>query len=520
MVYYLISALINAITSTVVGIIPILRNPKSRLNRSFSYFALSVAFWSYCYAAWQISKDAGSALFWCRALMIGAIFIPSTFFHFSVNLIEEEKRYLKVIVFGYIASLIFLILDFTPLFVKDVRPRLFFPFWPTAGAAFAAYLAMFAGLIGYSQILLYKRSRKLSSFKRNQIKYVFLGTSIGFLGGLTNFPLWYGIPIPPVGNILVAVYVFVVFYEMIKHRLMDINLVIKKAAVYGVIYGLVVGMFVVLVHFFGQLVFYKHIDRRFYLVSIFALTVISLLLKPLDNLLTRITDKIFFRRKYAYQKTLKEASDGMTKIRNLGKLLDLIVRMIANSVRVTHATIFLKDKEKPMFVAAASRGKYKIPKRYLANNASSPLVLELLKNKQPLVYDEVISRLKRESELSQNLRANLENIAKEMRDLNASVCLPSFIENKLIGFLMLGEKLSGDMYTQEDLDLFSTLANQAALAIENAQAYEELKDTRDQLIHSERLATIGRFANEVAHEIKNPLQAIKTFVEFLPQKYA
>jgi signal transduction histidine kinase len=107
-----------------------------------------------------------------------------------------------------------------------------------------------------------------------------------------------------------------------------------------------------------------------------------------------------------------------------------------------------------------------------------------------------------------------------MQDLNASVCLPSFIENKMIGFLMLGEKLSGDMYTQEDLDLFSTLANQAALAIENAQAYEELKDTRDQLIHSERLATIGRFANEVAHEIKNPLQAIKTFVEFLPQKYA
>jgi len=85
---------------------------------------------------------------------------------------------------------------------------------------------------------------------------------------------------------------------------------------------------------------------------------------------------------------------------------------------------------------------------------------------------------------------------------------------------MLGEKLSGDMYTQEDLDLFSTLANQAALAIENTQAYEELKDTRDQLTHSEKLATSGRFANEVAHEIKNPLQAIKTFVEFLPQKYA
>src|SRR3990167_7785699 len=104
MYYYPISALINAITSTIVCIIAITRNPKSQLNRSFAYFAFSVAFWSYCYFFWQVSDNSESAIFWCRALMAGAIFIPSAFLHFSFTLIRSEEKYFKAIAFCYIVS--------------------------------------------------------------------------------------------------------------------------------------------------------------------------------------------------------------------------------------------------------------------------------------------------------------------------------------------------------------------------------------------------------------------------------
>ena len=520
MIFYLISSLVNALTSSLVGIIALIRNSKSQLNRAFSYFAFSVAFWSSCYTVWQVSKNAQSALFWCRALMVGAIFIPVTFFHFIATLIGKWEQYSKRIIFWYAVCVVFLILNFTPLFVKDVRPRLFFPHWPTAGIAYTPFLGVFLGLMIYSQVLMYKHWRKFSGFERNRIKYVFLGTIIGFLGGLTNFPLWYDIPLPPIGNVLIAVYVFIVFYELIKCRLMDINLMIRRAAVYSIIYGLIIGIFAVVVNLCGQLMVYRHLDSKFYLVSLFVVIIISMLPKPLDSLLTALTDKIFFRKKYAYQETLKSASQGMTKIRNLPKLLDLIVRVIVNSVRIAHATVFLADKERPIYTVVASKGKLKVQKGFIRNNTNSPLVTWLLKKKEPLVYDEIITRLKREPNLKLNIRANYEKIATEMQDLNASVCIPSFMEEKLIGFLLLGEKLSGDMYTTEDLNMFLTLANQAALAIENAQVYEELKDSREQLLQAEQLATIGKFANEVAHEIKNPLQAIRTFVEYLPQKYA
>jgi len=112
MIFYPISAIINAITSIIVGAIAITKNPKSQLNRAFSYFAFSVALWSICYFIWQISEDKDRALFWCRALMVGAIFIPPTFFHFSIILIGQRKKYLKKVIFWYLISVVFLILNF------------------------------------------------------------------------------------------------------------------------------------------------------------------------------------------------------------------------------------------------------------------------------------------------------------------------------------------------------------------------------------------------------------------------
>ncbi len=229
---------------------------------------------------------------------------------------------------------------------------------------------------------------------------------------------------------------------------------------------------------------------------------------------------IFFRERQRYHQTLRAASLGMTRIRNLPKLLELICRIIVSNVRVGHATVFLKDAESPQFTAVASRGKLKKPLGMLHLGETSPLVSLLTQRRQPIVYDELKGQLSRSQQRKYPKEdRTLKYVVREMEQLQAAVCVPSFIHKKLQGFLMLGEKLSGDIYDQEDLGIFSTLTSQAALAIENAQAYEELRNTRGQLLYSERMRTIGEFAANMAHEIKNPLQAILTFFQLLPRKY-
>lgn len=239
--------------------------------------------------------------------------------------------------------------------------------------------------------------------------------------------------------------------------------------------------------------------------------------------------RIFFKERQRYRETLMAASLGMTQIRNLPRLLNLIARVIVGNVRASHVTIFLKAKEEPGFVAAASRGKFKKPVGEFRIEESSALATLLAQHRQPVVYEDLREEAETEAPKERSRRGArakermtagpLQRTLREMEYLQAAVCVPSFIQGKLQGFFALGEKASGDLYNQDDLSIFSTLASQAAMAIENAQAYEELRDTRDQLLQSERMGTLGKFAADMAHEIKNPLQAILGFFEMLPEKY-
>jgi len=82
----------------------------------------------------------------------------------------------------------------------------------------------------------------------------------------------------------------------------------------------------------------------------------------------------------------------------------------------------------------------------------------------------------------------------------------------------LSHKFNKDIYSHEDIELLSTLANQTAIAIENARLYEDLKKSKSYIRRADRLASLGTLIAGLAHEIRNPLVAIKTFTQLLPER--
>jgi len=224
------SGFLNFIVSVIFGILVYTNGRTKTENRYFTLFSFSVAFWSFGYYFWQTSNNSEDALFWCRLLMIGAIFIPLSYFQFVVSFLRQSRK--KIIFLGYIVALFFLIFDTSAYFIQRVEPKMMFEFWPVPGILYPFFLLMFFGYVAYGwYLMIYSLNKIKQEDHRQQIKYVLFGTAIGFLGGSTNYLLWYNIPVPPYGNFLVIFYVIFAALAVLKYHLFEIRLIITELTV-------------------------------------------------------------------------------------------------------------------------------------------------------------------------------------------------------------------------------------------------------------------------------------------------
>jgi len=221
------SGLINGITALFFGGLVFSKDWKNRQNQIFFLMTLSIALWAFSYWQWLSGRTESEALLWVRCLSLGSMFIPVFFFHWVSRLLEVSSQNKVIIRVSYILVLFFATFIFSPLFIKGVDPRLIFSFWPSPGVIYSFYFFfIYLGLVLYTLVLLVKHySLETKIDKKGQILYVILGLVFGFGGGLTNFPLWYGLPILPYGNFLVALFPFFLGYAALKHSLFSIKVI-------------------------------------------------------------------------------------------------------------------------------------------------------------------------------------------------------------------------------------------------------------------------------------------------------
>ena len=103
--------------------------------------------------------------------------------------------------------------------------------------------------------------------------------------------------------------------------------------------------------------------------------------------------------------------------------------------------------------------------------------------------------------------------------LEAAISIPLTSKGKLIGLINLSKKPLSESYSHEDVELLSTLANQSAVALENQRLSDDLKKSKSHIERADRLASLGTLTAALAHEVRNPLVAIKTFTQLLPERF-
>lgn len=361
--YLAFSGLVNGLTSAILMGYVLIGRRQTPLNRSFVYFAFSVFFWSFGYFFWGTSNDQASALFWSRLLMAGAILIPIAFFNFALNLTGRcrEKRRERII--ALMIGFVLLLLDFTPKLVAGISKRSYFTFWPDPGYLYPFFLLTFFFYAVYSLYLMYAAYRTASIHLKQQIKYVFAGTAVGFLCGATNFLLWYHIPIPPYPNVFVSAYVVTVAYAIIRHRLMDIKVVIKRTAVYSILTALLTGIFLAFI-LLGEFIFRGFVGYSSVWLAILAAFVVALAFQPLRGRIQEAVDRLFFKGKYDYRDTLKNLSHASTSIINLDQLISSTSTNVSGALKPEKVSFYLWDKEKGFFQLQTPKNNACLPSHF------------------------------------------------------------------------------------------------------------------------------------------------------------
>ena len=512
--HYAIAPLLTSLSAFVLASFVYFKNRKSKINRIFALYSLVIAVWSFCqgllfYA--QGPEDRAMALLWARLLHCSAFFIPTLFLHFILIFLDEIKRRKNALILPYVISFSLLPICQTRLFIKDMVPKFSFRYIVDPGPVYSFCLLFFVGYVGYGLYKLFKAYRAFSGIRANQTKYLLWGSLFGYMGGSINFLWVFNIrlyPLNPFGIYTVPLYVFVVAYAIVKHRLMDINVAITRGTVFTAVYAFVLAT-PLAVGYWGKAYLFNRIGENWWFVPVGLALVLASLGPTVYGFIRRKTEAALFSERQKYQKNLIALAKQMTLTKDLRSLLVLIIRNVTREIGISHARIYVLDKKTEEYVREVHYGKER--RRQFGDSLSrnAPLIRMLTRGRDigPLLKEEVISHFE------VNEPEHLEEVKKQLRSMGASLLLPAFIGEGLIAFLVLGTKRSKEIYAPDDLDMFKILSGQAALAIENAQFYQELKESQAAMLQAAKLSSIGELAAGFAHQIDNPLAIISCEAE-------
>ena len=209
------------------------------------------------------------------------------------------------------------------------------------------------------------------------------------------------------------------------------------------------------------------------------------------------------------RKVLLECSKDLVLLSDRHTLSEKVIKTATEILNVQSATFFLCDLGEMVYRLWVSVG-WDREFRNISLPLDDPLIRRLSAERR-ILTEEVVKSLSEGEEKTFLMR--------EMRLLSAKVIFPMVVRDKLIGFCSFGAKSEGKKFTEEDLELLSILGNQASAALENTHLSEKLQVSQEILQRTDRLSSLGMMTAGLIHEIRNPLVAIRTFTQLLPERY-
>ncbi len=327
-------------------------------NLAFCLFGFSIFVWSVGHMMWQLASNAKDAMFWVHVLVAGSIFVPYAYFHFAVNL-TERSYLLKHVVAGYVVAGLLLCFNFSDFFVSHLEPRGGFNYWPVPGSMFVPYIGGYVFMVIFGVGILFSEFRHAETNKKNQLRYITIGTAIGFAGGTTNFFLWFDIPIPPFGQAAVIFYILGLGYSILKYRTLDFSEMAFRVLGLVVIAIIFAGLASLgLIYLMGSVYENFYPDSiLFWWVILTLMTIFLLTLGPsINDLFNNFLHDRFLSKRFAYRADLRDLSDQIKLEADLNEQFAYVVNRLSDVLSVSEAALYTRSQSDFDFVCRGARG--------------------------------------------------------------------------------------------------------------------------------------------------------------------
>ncbi len=316
---------------------------------------------------------------------------------------------------------------------------------------------------------------------------------------------------------------FIVFplfvgYSIVKHNLFDIDAIIKRTYGYVLTTGSIAGIY-------GLIILTSNVAfRRFEITKsplfplLFVLAVVFLF-NPIRNRIQKFIDRVFYRLEYDYQETVQRISESLKSLLSLDQIGKRMMETASRTMFIDSGCILIskpEDKRYEPLICLEKRDEFgrtissRLPTAILP--ANDPLIQKMAERKREVTIYDI-----QEDPLFEHDR---ETCKKAFNQLEAALVVPVVYEDSLAGLISLGNKKSGKFYRRQDINLLRILANQGAVAIENARLHqariEALEQSKKDLEQLNRAKS--RALDHLSHELRTPLSVIQGNIRILKRK--
>lgn len=504
-----------ALLNLLGAIIVLTRNYRKIENIAFFGIGLGISCWSIGIAGFISSTNLAGALSWAQFYYGAPIILvfSAVIFAQYFNYHKGFYGFFNIFVALYGLILLGLILGDRHFLATGVIRTTYgkqVMFRPKEYAIYSVYiLTCFVVTID----VLYSKLKKTKQYlAKQQLQLFLLGfCSASILGVFFNLILpWYGnYQFISLGPLATTIFFLFVIYAIVKHRLFDIKFAVTRSIAYLLIIATMISLFSVGLFGIIDVVFRGHQNEFLrQVLSIILVTPLALSFQSIKRFFDRITNKLFYRDSYDLQEVLDNIGNVVVSEINLHNILNNTRKILSDALKSSFIEfILLKDNE-PYFEATDNN--------VLIRNLTHVIHQMKDQHSELLVADEM----------------SYDNVFhKKLTESGIAISLRLKTQRQTVGYILVGDKLSGEVYNNIDKNLLLIAANELAVTIQNALRFQEIEnfnatlqlkivEATNQLRRSnEKLKSLDEakddFISLASHQLRTPLTTIKGYISML-----